>query len=253
MADELSDIAETADEAYRDVREAILGLRETVREDDGLEGSLREYLRKYSRQTGIAATLTCEGDTRRVLSPRSEVQLLRVVQEALTNTRKYARRPARHRPDRLPRRRGDAHDRGRWGRLRSFDRRRARWRAASASPPCGSGSSRSAAASMCILPRTRGRRSSSGSTQRTLVGHLPPKIRVLLVDDQPLFRRALATLIGAQFDMTVVGEGENGRDALEKVRALQPGPRRDGREHAGRLGRRRRQPRSAPRASRPRS
>jgi signal transduction histidine kinase len=90
LADELSDLAETADEAYRDVREAILGLRETVREDDGLEGSLREYLRKYSRQTGISATITCEGDTRRSLSPRAEVQLLRVVQEALTNTRKHA-------------------------------------------------------------------------------------------------------------------------------------------------------------------
>jgi len=90
MADELSGLADTADEAYRDVREAILGLRETVREDDGLEGSLREYLRKYSRQTGIATNLACEGDTRRFLSPRSEVQLLRVVQEALTNTRKHA-------------------------------------------------------------------------------------------------------------------------------------------------------------------
>ncbi len=54
------------------------------------------------------------------------------------------------------------------------------------------------------------------------MGHLPPKLRVLLVDDQPLFRRALATLISAQFDMTVVGEGENGCDALEKVRALRP-------------------------------
>jgi two-component system nitrate/nitrite sensor histidine kinase NarX len=90
MAEQLSDLAETADEAYRDVREAILGLRETVREDDGLEGSLREYLRKYSRQTGIVATLACQGDVRRALSPRSEVQLLRVVQEALTNTRKHA-------------------------------------------------------------------------------------------------------------------------------------------------------------------
>jgi DNA-binding NarL/FixJ family response regulator len=54
------------------------------------------------------------------------------------------------------------------------------------------------------------------------VEHHPPKLRVLLVDDQALFRRALATLISAQFDMTVVGEGENGRDALEKVRALRP-------------------------------
>jgi DNA-binding NarL/FixJ family response regulator len=54
------------------------------------------------------------------------------------------------------------------------------------------------------------------------VAHVPPRLRILLVDDQPLFRRALATLISAQFDMTVVGEGEDGRDALEKVRALQP-------------------------------
>ena len=54
------------------------------------------------------------------------------------------------------------------------------------------------------------------------MSHLPPKLRVLLVDDQPLFRRALATLISAQFDMAVVGEGENGRDALDKVRALHP-------------------------------
>jgi len=54
------------------------------------------------------------------------------------------------------------------------------------------------------------------------VAHLPPKLRVLLVDDQALFRRALATLISNQHDMTVVGEGENGRDALDKVRAIQP-------------------------------
>jgi signal transduction histidine kinase len=90
LAAELSEIADTADEAYGDVREAILGLRETVREDGGLEGSLREYLRKYTRQTGIAASVTCEGDPRRALTPRSEVQLLRVVQEALANTRKHS-------------------------------------------------------------------------------------------------------------------------------------------------------------------
>ena len=54
------------------------------------------------------------------------------------------------------------------------------------------------------------------------MAHLPPKLRVLLVDDQPLFRRALATLVATQLDMTVVGEGESGRDALEKVRSLRP-------------------------------
>jgi len=45
---------------------------------------------------------------------------------------------------------------------------------------------------------------------------------VLLVDDQALFRRALASLVNAQLDMTVVGEGESGADALEKTRALRP-------------------------------
>jgi len=52
--------------------------------------------------------------------------------------------------------------------------------------------------------------------------HEPPRLRVLLVDDQPLFRRALATLIGSQFDLTVVGEAEDGLDALDKARALRP-------------------------------
>jgi two-component system, NarL family, nitrate/nitrite response regulator NarL len=52
--------------------------------------------------------------------------------------------------------------------------------------------------------------------------HRPPRLRVLLVDDQPLFRRALGSLIGAQLDMTVAGEAEDGRDAAEKVRALRP-------------------------------
>ena len=94
VATEIGELAEIADEAYTDVREAILGLRESVTSADGLEGALGEYLRKYSRQTGIEATLHCNGSARRALTPRSEVQLLRVVQEALTNVRKHA--GARH-------------------------------------------------------------------------------------------------------------------------------------------------------------
>jgi two-component system nitrate/nitrite response regulator NarL len=47
-------------------------------------------------------------------------------------------------------------------------------------------------------------------------------IRILVVDDQPLFRRAIATLIGEQPDMVVVGEAENGLDGVEQARALEP-------------------------------
>ncbi|HEX7951183.1 MAG TPA: response regulator transcription factor [Candidatus Limnocylindrales bacterium] len=46
--------------------------------------------------------------------------------------------------------------------------------------------------------------------------------RILLVDDQPLFRRALATLIGEQPRLTVVGEADNGLQALEMARSLHP-------------------------------
>ncbi|MFV2064968.1 MAG: GAF domain-containing sensor histidine kinase, partial [Chloroflexota bacterium] len=87
---QLDELADVADEAYRDVREAILGLRETISADKGLEGTLRDYLAKYSRQTGISARLVCALSPDDVLPPRSEVQLLRVVQEALTNVRKHA-------------------------------------------------------------------------------------------------------------------------------------------------------------------
>lgn len=52
--------------------------------------------------------------------------------------------------------------------------------------------------------------------------HTPPTLRVLLVDDQPLFRKALAGLINAQLDMTVVGEADNGLDAVERVRSTSP-------------------------------
>lgn len=48
------------------------------------------------------------------------------------------------------------------------------------------------------------------------------RIRVLLADDQPLFRRAIATLINEQPEFTVVGEAENGRDAVSKAHELKP-------------------------------
>jgi len=47
-------------------------------------------------------------------------------------------------------------------------------------------------------------------------------IRIMLVDDQSLLRRGLAGLLNRNPDMTVVGEGENGQQALEVVVALDP-------------------------------
>src|SRR3954464_12833331 len=47
-------------------------------------------------------------------------------------------------------------------------------------------------------------------------------VRVLLADDQALFREALATLLGARPEVTVVGEAEDGAEALARAAALQP-------------------------------
>ena len=47
-------------------------------------------------------------------------------------------------------------------------------------------------------------------------------VRVLLVDDQPLFRTAIASLVNAQDDFTVVGEAENGLIAVERAHELAP-------------------------------
>ena len=49
-----------------------------------------------------------------------------------------------------------------------------------------------------------------------------PTIRVLLVDDQPLFRRAIATLIAEQSGLEIVGEADNGLEAIEQAHALHP-------------------------------
>lgn len=90
MSSQLNDLAGLAEEAYRDVREAILGLRESSRSDRGFFEGLRAYLDKYGHQAGIKATLEVATDQQPLLAPRAEVQVIRVIQEALTNTRKHA-------------------------------------------------------------------------------------------------------------------------------------------------------------------
>ena len=47
-------------------------------------------------------------------------------------------------------------------------------------------------------------------------------IRILLVDDQPLFRGAIAALIAELDDMVIVGEAENGLEGVEKAHELVP-------------------------------
>jgi DNA-binding NarL/FixJ family response regulator len=48
------------------------------------------------------------------------------------------------------------------------------------------------------------------------------RIRVLTVDDHPLLREGISTLINNQLDMCMVGEASTGAEALERFRELRP-------------------------------
>jgi signal transduction histidine kinase len=89
----LARIDGVAAEAYGEVREAILGLRSggSSRERT-LPDALREYAQRFHEQSGVAVDVEIDAGVEAVrLGPAVEVQLVRIVQEALANVRKHAR------------------------------------------------------------------------------------------------------------------------------------------------------------------
>ncbi len=85
---DMLELADLCHEAYADVREAIMGLRDATRPDRTFREHLEDYVAAFSRTSGIPTNLILDDDAH--LSPDAEVQLLRVVQEALTNVRKHS-------------------------------------------------------------------------------------------------------------------------------------------------------------------
>lgn len=50
----------------------------------------------------------------------------------------------------------------------------------------------------------------------------PAPIRLMIAEDQPLIRQALATMLAAESGVTVVAEAADGAEALQKARAFHP-------------------------------
>jgi signal transduction histidine kinase len=86
---QLRELAAAAREAYTDVRESIVGLRTLPGSHQSLAEVLQEFLERWQEMSGISTTLTIEHDV--PLRASVELQLVRIIQEALTNVRKHAR------------------------------------------------------------------------------------------------------------------------------------------------------------------
>jgi signal transduction histidine kinase len=91
-AAQLGQLAEASRAAYADVREGILGLRTSLGENQSFIAVLQDYLEQWQGQSGVVVELEIDPPRQFEprLSPNGEVQLLRIIQEALSNVRKHA-------------------------------------------------------------------------------------------------------------------------------------------------------------------
>ncbi len=87
---ELEQMREAIKVANADVRENILSLRTTLAEDKSLISAMDEYLEEFGLQTGIETQFSNQIAKDPELSSVAEVQLVCILQEALTNVRKHA-------------------------------------------------------------------------------------------------------------------------------------------------------------------
>jgi nitrate/nitrite-specific signal transduction histidine kinase len=76
--------------AHADVRENILSLRTTLSGEAGVIPAIEEYVSEFGLQSSCDTHVTNSLEASPNISPYAEVQLVRIVQEALSNVRKHA-------------------------------------------------------------------------------------------------------------------------------------------------------------------
>lgn len=88
---QLARLADVAQDAHADIRESILGLKADSGPEWSFLATLQQYLDAFRDHYGIGTELIIpSGLAEQAFAPGAGVQLLRVIQEALTNARKHS-------------------------------------------------------------------------------------------------------------------------------------------------------------------
>jgi nitrate/nitrite-specific signal transduction histidine kinase len=90
LGNALDEMAAISGDMYEEIRRSIAGLRTPASQDLGLVPAISGFLKEFSAQARLPVDLTAEGIETVRLSPASDFEVIRIVQEALNNVRKHA-------------------------------------------------------------------------------------------------------------------------------------------------------------------
>ena len=210
------EVLNAIDSALAEARQAVMAMRVDPSAASSLEEVLRSYVEDFADRFGVRAEFEAEGTLQR-LPPRTEAEVLRIVQEALNNVRRHADATRRPGPDGA-----DRTDLAHLGH-RQWTRVRPVGRAAGELRPARDARTRRARrrdAGHPVAPPGRDadhRRSHDrGGTTR-----VRPILRVMLVDDHGFVRSAIRQALTAP-DVEVVGEAPTAEEALRIAPELRP-------------------------------
>ena len=74
-----------------DAREAVAALRSSAHADSGFCNLVRQTVEDYGDRFGLRVEFTFEGEHTAHIAPRTQAEILRIAQEALTNVARHAK------------------------------------------------------------------------------------------------------------------------------------------------------------------
>ncbi len=86
----LDELREVVDNSYQNVREAIIGLRVDVNQDENLVDGIKRYIREFNKLSNVNVTLNTEGECPH-LKFEDQLHIIRIVQESLANVRRHSK------------------------------------------------------------------------------------------------------------------------------------------------------------------